>query len=238
MDLTKLKLQKKRGKIRRKLRDYGIIPELGSVLNEEQETILNQISNNDFSFYESIKFEKHKKTKTYKKRIHKEEVLPILKKSRLLYELRLCGILPKIGYPTSIEQDKIIDYVNENYETPIKSLITKYNYLTTPEYSLWYRVKNAVSRNKKRRHSEVFFNLDVDDIIIPKFCPYLGVELSIDIKDCHSPNYYTLDRIDSNNGYVKGNVQVISRFTNTMKNNTTIDELLLFSENVIKIHKK
>ncbi len=236
MDLTKLKLQKKREKIRRKLRDYGLIPEVGSELTNEHKLILEQISNNDFSFYESIKFEKHKKTKVYKKRIHKEQERPILKRSRLLYELRLCGILPKLGEPTTQEQNKIIDFVNENYETPIKSLITKYNHLTTPEYSLWYRVKSGVSRNKKRRHSEVYFNLDVDDIMIPKFCPYLGIELSINVKDCHSPNYYTLDRIDSSLGYIKGNVQVISKLANTMKNNATIDELILFSKNVLKLH--
>ena len=35
----------------------------------------------------------------------------------------------------------------------------------------------------------------------------------------------TLDRIDSNKGYIKENIQVISFKANRLKNNATIDEL-------------
>ena len=36
-----------------------------------------------------------------------------------------------------------------------------------------------------------------------------------------------IDRIDSSKGYVKGNVRVISKRANTLKNNATIEELEL-----------
>jgi hypothetical protein len=233
----KLKLQKKREKIRNILRKYNILPKYGDELNEEQTKIMEQISNNNFSFYENFKFEKHKQTITYKKRVHKESERPVLKRARLLYELRESGILPKLGEHINEIQKEIINFVEENYETPIKSFITKYSHLTSPEYSIWYRTKNSVRKHKNRRHSEEHFNIEISDVFIPEYCPYLGIKLSTNINDCFSPNYFTIDRIDSSKGYIKGNIQVISRLANTMKNNATIEELITFSENVIKRHK-
>lgn len=233
----KVKLQKKREKIKLILRKYKILPEIGIEPNGEQKNILEQISRNDFSYYENFKINKSKQTKTYKKRIHKESEIPVLKKARITYELRTSGILPKLGETLNDEQQKILDYVNENYETPIKSFLSKYKHLVSPEYNLWYRTKTAIQKNKKRKHGEEFFNITTDDIFIPKYCPYLGIELSTNINDCHTPNYFTIDRIDSSKGYVKGNIQVISYLANTMKNKSTIEQLVTFSENVLRIHK-
>jgi hypothetical protein len=233
----KVKLQKKREKIRKILRDNGILPKIGIEPNDEQTLILEQISNNDFSFYTNYKIEKKKQTKTYKKRIHKESERPILKKSRLTYELRQVGILPELGEQLTEEQEMVIKSIDSDYEQPIKSFITKYRHLISPEYSIWYRIKQAVYKSKKRRHTENPFDVSVNDIHIPKYCPYLNIKLSTDISDSHTPFYYTIDRIDSSKGYIKGNIQVISKLANTMKNNATIDELLVFSENVIRLHK-
>jgi hypothetical protein len=47
-------------------------------------------------------------------------------------------------------------------------------------------------------------------------------------------NSYSLDRIDSNKGYVKGNVWVISRRANVIKNNATLEELELLTNNLKK----
>ncbi len=233
----KLKLQKKREKVKSILRKYNILPEVGIPYDEKQIMIVNQITNNDFTFYENFKLEKKKQTITYKKRIHKECERPVLKKSRLLYELREVGIIPREGVDLNEEQKNIIGFVENNYETPIKSLIKKYSYLIPIEKLIWYRTKQHVYKNKNRRHSDVHFNISVEDIIIPKLCPYLGVELITDVKQHKSPFYISIDRIDSKKGYVKGNVQIISNMANRMKNNATIEQLILFSENVIKKHK-
>jgi len=40
----------------------------------------------------------------------------------------------------------------------------------------------------------------------------------------------TLDRIDPNKGYVKGNIQVLSHLANMMKSNATAEELHLFAD--------
>jgi hypothetical protein len=166
--------QKRREKVRMALRKKGILPPVGEEMNDEQLLINEQISNNDFTYWDSIK-------------------------------LRTSG---------SGGIDKQI----------------KVN-IQSPEYLLWYRAK----QNSKEHNRE--FNIDIEDIIIPLHCPYLGIELLTNRENCYSHNYYSIDRIDSKKGYVKGNVQVISRLSNTMKSNSTIEELITFSQNVLKMYE-
>lgn len=63
------------------------------------------------------------------------------------------------------------------------------------------------------------FNITLEDIVIPKTCPILHVELVY--KTEYSP---TLDRFDSAQGYIKGNVNVLSKRANMLKNNGTVAE--------------
>lgn len=71
---------------------------------------------------------------------------------------------------------------------------------------------NARGRAKKKG---LEFNLELSDVLIPKICPVFQ-------RPIESPS---LDRIDSSKGYVKGNVRVISRRANILKNNATMEEL-------------
>lgn len=64
------------------------------------------------------------------------------------------------------------------------------------------------------------FNIEIEDIVIPDLCPVFGVPLVEDTE--YAPS---IDRIDSSNGYIKGNIQIISRRANLLKNNATIEEL-------------
>jgi len=88
--------------------------------------------------------------------------------------------------------------------------------------------------NARKRKLE--FNLELSDIVVPQFCCYLGVELLYDRKDYRSQYYFSVDRIDSSKGYIKGNIQVISKLANTMKNNATHEQLVTFARNVLKEH--
>ena len=79
------------------------------------------------------------------------------------------------------------------------------------------------------------FDLTVDDIIIPEFCPVLGLKLerNIGIPNHNSPS---VDRFDNDKGYTKDNIRIISSRANTLKNDSTIAELEAIL-NYMKIHK-
>lgn len=81
-------------------------------------------------------------------------------------------------------------------------------------------------RRAKLRHLD--FTIEVEDIIIPEFCPVLGLALTVGTgggRKGQRPQSPTLDRINPAKGYVKGNVLVISWQANRLKNDATVSEL-------------
>jgi hypothetical protein len=82
-----------------------------------------------------------------------------------------------------------------------------------------------IDRSKSRAKKKGFeHNIDIDDVVIPEYCPLLGIKLHKGDGKCCA-NSPTLDRIDNSKGYVKGNVWVISYRANTIKSDATIEEL-------------
>jgi hypothetical protein len=171
-----------------------------------------------------------------------EKRLEQKRREKVRKALRDKGIFPPVGEPLNEHQKEIDTQISNNdfsYWDNIKTLKTRsggkekqiHIQIKSPEYIIWYRSKE----NSKDRGLD--FNLDVDDIIIPKYCPLLGIELVLGIENYKSPNYYSIDRIDSSKGYVKDNIQIISRLANTMKNNATKEQLITFSKNVLKLYK-
>ncbi len=77
-----------------------------------------------------------------------------------------------------------------------------------PEANLLCRAK---ARAKKFDRE---FNLELADVVIPEVCPVLGIAMD-------KPS---IDRINSNRGYTKENIQVISYRANTLKSNGTLEE--------------
>ena len=75
-------------------------------------------------------------------------------------------------------------------------------------------------------------------------CPLTGWKLDLpkhsgDWRSKENKMYRaSLDRIDSNKGYIKGNVRYISVIANYCKNTFTDDEVMLFCESVYKQRKK
>ena len=89
------------------------------------------------------------------------------------------------------------------------------------------------SRGRAKRIG-VDHNITVDDIEQPKYCRYLGMELDYTAgRGRAHPDSPSLDRIDNDKGYIKGNVQVISTLANTMKSYATREQLLLFAKTIL-----
>lgn len=73
------------------------------------------------------------------------------------------------------------------------------------------------------------FDIDVSDVIIPDVCPYLKTPFEKGTMYAAS-----IDKIRPELGYVKGNVEVISRKANVMKNNASTEELLEFAYTILE----
>jgi hypothetical protein len=99
-----------------------------------------------------------------------------------------------------------------------------------PEKVLFRSAKN---RAKKYGHE---FNIDLEDIVIPKYCPLLGLEIK-PREGGHGPrdSSPSLDRIDNSKGYVKNNIWVICWLANKMKATATHAQLITFAQNVHKL---
>lgn len=89
----------------------------------------------------------------------------------------------------------------------------------TPEYRLFYRAK------KRAKDKRLPFDITVKDITVPEFCPVLKTPMDVP----------SLDRIIPTNGYVKGNIRVISNRANMLKNNATAEEIRLVYEDLVTI---
>lgn len=95
------------------------------------------------------------------------------------------------------------------------------------ERAIKWRARNPASyllsaAKSRAKSSGMEFNIAIDDIEIPRFCPVLGIELVHRGGRTNSPS---IDRIDNSKGYVKGNVIVISVRANLIKRDATLLEL-------------
>lgn len=94
--------------------------------------------------------------------------------------------------------------------------------------------RRSVLRNPERRMLELAkarakksglpFSITLADIVIPKTCPVLGIELRV-ARQGFSDNSPTLDRANNDKGYVPGNVLVVSWRANRIKGDATVKEL-------------
>jgi hypothetical protein len=82
-------------------------------------------------------------------------------------------------------------------------------------------LKDAEKRAKRKG---LPFDIVVADIVIPSYCPVLGIPLYYGAgkRTANSPS---VDRIVPGRGYVRGNIAVVSWRANELKRNGTLEEL-------------
>lgn len=113
-----------------------------------------------------------------------------------------------------------------NYTKRHKNKIVENQVRYQIKYPQKYLCKAAQDRARKQG---VFFDLKFEDIIIPEVCPVFNKPF-----ERNSPYAASLDRIEPDRGYVKDNIQVISKLANTMKSSATQEQLKEFAKWVLK----
>lgn len=95
-------------------------------------------------------------------------------------------------------------------------------------YSMW-----AQAKKRSLKNGYYPFDIEPTDIEIPDRCPLLGIKL-VTTNSVMRPNSPTLDKVIPELGYVKGNIWVISARANTIKNDASLEELKLLTQNLEK----
>lgn len=143
------------------------------------------------------------------------------------------------------EQKELAREYKQKYRDNNKSIINQKNldsYKENPEIQTNRQVKSANNNPERtllkgakysalRRGLE--FNLELEDIVIPDVCPYLGYSLKVIRGVGYRQEAPSVDRIDPTKGYVKGNIKIISKKANLMKNNASREELVNFAKRVL-----
>lgn len=88
--------------------------------------------------------------------------------------------------------------------------------------------KAILERARKRaRRQGLPYSLRRQDISLPARCPVLGISLRVG--QSRSPASPSLDRIDPDQGYIPGNVRVISDHANKLKGNRRLEDIRLLT---------
>lgn len=93
----------------------------------------------------------------------------------------------------------------------------------------WYqkdpRTVMVLSAKARAKKQGLVFNLKKKDIVIPVYCPVLGVPITVGDRFNHdwAPS---IDRVRQDGGYTKDNITIISYRANRIKNDATPEELV------------
>ncbi len=107
---------------------------------------------------------------------------------------------------------------------------------TTHGMSDSYQFRILKSARIRAKRSGIQFSLKLSDIPdIPKSCPVLGI--SIFFTGIQHHGSASLDKIQNDEGYVNGNVRIISHRANQLKGNANSDELSAVLQDLINIEE-
>ena len=128
------------------------------------------------------------------------------------------------------------DIINNKRREKMKvDLEYRQNILNQKKQSHYKNIKQAIFNRAKARAIKwgLEFNIQIEDIVIPDICPILEIPIFPGKKGDYF-NTPSLDRINNDLGYIKGNIAVISMLANSMKNAASLDLLNKFVLNLPK----
>jgi len=117
--------------------------------------------------------------------------------------------------PEKVKERNAKRYAEERVERLARA---KVRYHADPAKALW------TSARRRSKAEGIVFAITVANVIIPEFCPVLGIRLEMGVKQGPQDASPSLDRIRPELGYVPGNVAVVSQRANRIKNNGTASE--------------
>lgn len=65
-------------------------------------------------------------------------------------------------------------------------------------------------------------------------CALTNIDMTYELYQGRTHTNFSVDRIDSSKGYIKGNIQLVCMVVNQMKNNLTVEELMFFCKAIIQ----
>jgi len=93
-----------------------------------------------------------------------------------------------------------------------------------------HRSKMLNSARQRAKMKGLEFDITIDDVVIPEYCPVLGIKLEATVGTGRRnlnelENSPSIDRIDNSRGYTKDNIMVISLRANNLKKDATLQEV-------------
>jgi hypothetical protein len=94
----------------------------------------------------------------------------------------------------------------------------KIHYRKNPAAGMWRRARARAAK------LGLAFDFEIEDLLpLPTNCPVFGTPLRVSAGP-QDPHAYSLDRINNDRGYVKGNIVVMSYRANRLKNDGTAED--------------
>ena len=121
---------------------------------------------------------------------------------------------------TEKQRENIKRYREKHRDRLLEADRTKYK--TDDRRYRYHMLKRAEKRAKEKN---LAFNITVDDLLIPELCPILGIKLEVGSGKGPSDASPSLDRIDPEKGYTKGNVMIISMKANKIKSDVLVEDI-------------
>ena len=155
----------------------------------------------------------------------------ISRKDNLAGKCKQCKSMVDKKYAEKYKEKRKAKYYKSNYYSRYKVRFQNYSERRRELHTLDPRTRLRGGAKGRAKKNGIEFNLPSykDLPKVPKYCPILGIPLVVgNLKNSNgggTDNSPSLDRTNNDKGYIKGNIQIISRKANQMKSNATLKEI-------------